>query len=74
LKSKFIYDLCPVFGVHYRLVHDLLFKTLPRFENLPTILATLLSLLLLYLLANGTYYAFEKRFIARGHRRAYSRG
>jgi peptidoglycan/LPS O-acetylase OafA/YrhL len=56
------------------LVHDLLFKTLPRFENLPTILATLLSLLLLYLLANGTYYAFEKRFIARGHRRAYSRG
>jgi peptidoglycan/LPS O-acetylase OafA/YrhL len=56
------------------LVHDLLFKTLPRFENLPTILATLLSLLLLYLLANGTYYAIEKRFIARGHRRAYSRG
>ena len=55
------------------LVHDLLFKTLPRFENLPTILATLLSVLLLYLLANGTYHSFEKKFIELGHRLAYSR-
>jgi len=54
------------------IVHDLFFNRPPRFDSLPTVLATLLALLLVYLLAQGTYHAFEKQFIAFGHRYSYS--
>jgi peptidoglycan/LPS O-acetylase OafA/YrhL len=53
-------------------VHDLIFKGPPSFHSLPTILATLFAFLVTYLVAQGTYHAFEKRFIAFGHRYSYS--
>lgn len=56
------------------IVHDVLFHEPPAFASAPTILATSLSVLFVYLLATATYHAFEKRFIALGHRSTYSRG
>jgi peptidoglycan/LPS O-acetylase OafA/YrhL len=53
------------------LVHDILFGSLPRFDSLPTVLATVLAAATTYLLAQGTYMAFEQRFIAIGHRFSY---
>jgi peptidoglycan/LPS O-acetylase OafA/YrhL len=54
------------------MVHDLIFGTLPSFQNLPTALATLLAFLVTCLVAQGTYRAFEKRFIDFGHKYSYS--
>jgi peptidoglycan/LPS O-acetylase OafA/YrhL len=54
------------------IVHDIFFKRPPSLDNLPAILATLFALLLTFVVAQGTYHAFEKRFIAMGHRFAYS--
>ena len=53
-------------------LHDLFFHRLPAFRDTATILVTLLAFLLTYLTAQGTYHAFEKRFIAHGHRHLYA--
>jgi peptidoglycan/LPS O-acetylase OafA/YrhL len=54
------------------LIHDLIFKSLPSFHSLPTVLVTLLALVVTCLIAHGTYVTFEKRFIDYGQRRRYS--
>jgi peptidoglycan/LPS O-acetylase OafA/YrhL len=52
-------------------MHDLFFKKPPSFQDFPTILVTLLAFLVTYLLAYFTYLAYEKRFIAFGHKYSY---
>ena len=52
-------------------LHDLLFKQPPSFQDFPTAFTTLLAFLLTCLLAQLTYHAFEKRFIAFGHKYSY---
>lgn len=54
------------------LVHDILFRSVPRFSTVPTIAATLAAAGAVYLLAKGTYWAFENRFIVLGHKSVYS--
>lgn len=53
------------------ILHDLFFKRPPSIHNAPTVMVTLLAFLVTYLMAMGTYRAFEKRFIAFGHKHHY---
>ena len=53
------------------ILHDLAFKQPPIFHDFPTFLITLLAFALTYIFASGTYFAFEKRFIAFGHKQHY---
>jgi peptidoglycan/LPS O-acetylase OafA/YrhL len=53
-------------------IQDLVFKQVPSFHDGPTILVTLLAFVATYLLATGTYRAFESRLIAFGHTFRYS--
>jgi peptidoglycan/LPS O-acetylase OafA/YrhL len=52
-------------------MHDLIFKALPRFTDAPTMLVTIAAFCVTYLLSLATYHAFEKRFVAFGHRFGY---
>lgn len=54
------------------ILHDLLFKRPPSFQDFSTVLTTLLAILVTYLLAQVTFRAFEKRFIAIGHKYRYA--
>jgi peptidoglycan/LPS O-acetylase OafA/YrhL len=53
------------------MLQDLIFKQPPGFYNLPTVLVTLLAFVITFLIAQGTYHAFEKRFIDFGHSYRY---
>jgi peptidoglycan/LPS O-acetylase OafA/YrhL len=54
------------------LLHDIVFKSAPVFDSGATISVTILAFALTYCLAQATYHAFEKRFIAFGHRFRYT--
>lgn len=53
------------------ILHDLFFGSAPRVYSVSTILVTLFAFLVTCLVATGTYHAFEKRFIAWGHKCQY---
>lgn len=55
-------------------LQDLIFKQAPSFHDGPTILVTFLAFAATYLLATGTYRAFESRLIEFGHTFRYSNG
>ncbi len=52
-------------------LHDLIFKKLPSFHDLPSVLVTFLAVFITILLSTGTYHAFEKRFVSFGHKFNY---
>lgn len=53
------------------LLHYGFFKQMPSIQDLPTVIVTLLSLLLTILISFISYRVFERRFINFGHRYSY---
>ena len=73
LKFRFIsYAIYLFHQLVNGVLHDDLFTVLPSFKDVSTVAVQLLAFLVTCLIAMGTYHAFEKRFVAIGHKSQYA--